>query len=60
MDHVISFDGAYVNHRHSALVCDVMTCCGHLMAITRNSVNRQNAGDLMRCSFDETVSIAYP
>jgi len=58
MNHVISFDGAYVNHRHLALLCDVMTCCGHLMAITRHGVNRQNVGALMRCSFEETVSIA--
>lgn len=55
MNHVISFDGAYVNHRHLALLCDVMTCCGHLMAITRHGVNRQNVGALMRCSFEETV-----
>ena len=34
MNRVISFDGAYVNHRHLALLCDVMTACGHLMAIT--------------------------
>ena len=55
MNHVISFDGAYVNHRHLALLCDVMTACGHLMAITRHGVNRQNVGALMRCSFEETV-----
>ena len=34
MNRVISFDGAYVNHCHLALLCDVMTACGHLMAIT--------------------------
>ena len=59
MNHVISFDGAYVNHRHLALLCDVMTCCGHLMAITRHGVNRQNVGALMRCSFEETVRDVY-
>ena len=55
INHVTSFDGAYVNHRHLALLCDVMTCCGHLMPITRHGVNRQNIGALMRCSFEETV-----
>ena len=59
MNHVISFDGAYVNHRHLALLCDVMTCYGHLMAITRHGVNQQNVGALMRCSFEETVYEIY-
>ena len=54
---VISFDGSYVNYRHLALLCDIMTCKGHLMAITRHGVNRQDLGALMRCSFEETVSI---
>ncbi|XP_033117859.1 DNA-directed RNA polymerase II subunit RPB1-like [Anneissia japonica] len=57
MNHVISFDGSYVNYRHLALLCDVMTQRGHLMAITRHGVNRQEVGALMRCSFEETVDI---
>ena len=60
MNHVISFDGAYVNHRHLALLCEVMTVYGHLMPITRHGVNRQNVGALMRCSFEETVCDVYP
>ncbi|MEJ1289154.1 polymerase (RNA) II (DNA directed) polypeptide A [Cricetulus griseus] len=52
--HVISFDGSYVNYRHLALLCDTMTCRGHLMAITRHGVNRQDTGPLMKCSFEET------
>ena len=56
MNHVISFDGSYVNYRHLALLCEVMTAKGHLMAITRHGVNRQELGPLMRCSFEETVS----
>lgn len=55
--HVISFDGSYVNYRHLALLCDTMTCRGHLMAITRHGVNRQDTGPLMKCSFEETVSL---
>ncbi|KAJ8310654.1 hypothetical protein KUTeg_012519 [Tegillarca granosa] len=57
MNHVISFDGSYVNYRHLALLCDVMTAKGHLMAITRHGVNRQETGALARCSFEETVDI---
>lgn len=57
MVHVISFDGSYVNYRHLALLCDVMTAKGHLMAITRHGINRQETGALARCSFEETVDI---
>ena len=55
--HVISFDGSYVNYRHLALLCDTMTSRGHLMAITRHGINRQDTGPLMKCSFEETVSL---
>lgn len=55
MNNVISFDGSYVNYRHLALLCDVMTSKGHLMAITRHGINRQETGALARCSFEETV-----
>ncbi|ORX62127.1 beta and beta-prime subunits of DNA dependent RNA-polymerase [Hesseltinella vesiculosa] len=54
---VIEFDGSYVNYRHLALLCDVMTSRGHLMAITRHGINRTETGALMRCSFEETVEI---
>ncbi|KAG8880570.1 DNA-directed RNA polymerase II subunit rpb1 [Tulasnella sp. 332] len=54
---VIEFDGSYVNYRHLALLCDVMTNRGHLMAITRHGINRTDTGALMRCSFEETVEI---
>ncbi|KAK9461884.1 DNA-directed RNA polymerase II subunit RPB1 [Lipomyces oligophaga] len=54
---VIAFDGSYVNYRHLALLVDVMTARGHLMAITRHGINRANTGALMRCSFEETVEI---
>ncbi|CAG8604253.1 17477_t:CDS:2, partial [Acaulospora morrowiae] len=54
---VIEFDGSYVNYRHLALLCDVMTSRGYLMAITRHGINRAETGALMRCSFEETVEI---
>ena len=49
--------GIYVNYRHLSVLCDVMTSKGHLMAITRHGINRQDTGALMRCSFEETVDI---
>jgi len=54
---VIEFDGAYVNYRHLAMLCDVMTFRGHIMSITRHGINRNDTGPLMRSSFEETVEI---
>ncbi|KAH7138378.1 DNA-directed RNA polymerase II subunit RPB1 [Dendryphion nanum] len=54
---VLSFDGSYVNYRHMALLVDIMTQRGLLMAITRHGINRNDTGALMRCSFEETVEI---
>ena len=48
MNVVLQFYGLYVNYRHLALLCDVMTAKGHLMAITRHGINRQDTGALMR------------
>ena len=45
---VLQFYGLYVNYRHLALLCEVMTSKGHLMAITRHGINRQDTGALMR------------
>ena len=54
---VLAFDGSYVNHRHLALLVDVMTVRGHPIPITRFGINRADTGALMRCSFEETVEI---
>ena len=54
---VIRVAGASVNYRHLALLCDIMTTKGYLMAISRHGVNRQKVGALMRCSFEETVDV---
>jgi DNA-directed RNA polymerase II subunit RPB1 len=39
INQLISFDGPYVNYRHLALLCDIMTTKGYLMAITRCGTN---------------------
>ena len=54
---VIQFDGSYVNYRHLAILCDVMTYKGHLMSISRHGISKQKTGPLMRCSFEQTVDI---
>ncbi|KAJ5161805.1 hypothetical protein N7492_007197 [Penicillium capsulatum] len=54
---VLAFDGSYVNHRHLALLVDVMTVRGYLTPVTRHGINRADNGALMRCSFEETVEI---
>ena len=47
----------YVNYRHTAILCDVMTHRGILTAITRHGINRAELGPLRKCSFEETVEI---
>ena len=47
----------YVNYRHTAILCDVMTHRGVLTAITRHGINRAELGPLRKCSFEETVEI---
>jgi DNA-directed RNA polymerase II subunit RPB1 len=41
MNNVLKFNGLYVNQRHLALLCDVMTTGGHLMAVNRHGINTQ-------------------
>jgi DNA-directed RNA polymerase II subunit RPB1 len=52
---VIEFDGSYVNYRHLALLCDIITYRGYLRAVTRHGINRGETGALMRCTFEETA-----
>ncbi|KXT17255.1 hypothetical protein AC579_5803 [Pseudocercospora musae] len=59
MKDVLTNDGSYVNHRHMAILCDVMCARGELMAVTRHGINRSDTGALMRCSFEETVEILF-
>lgn len=54
---VLDFYGIYVNYRHLAILCDVMTQRGSLMSITRHGINRASAGPLLKASFEETVEM---
>jgi len=52
---VLTDAGNYVNFRHLALLCDIMTNRGDLMSIDRFGINRGNIGPLAKCSFEETT-----
>lgn len=55
---VLGSYGIYVNYRHLATLCDLMTHRGKLMSITRHGINRvASSGPLRKCSFEETVEI---
>jgi hypothetical protein len=54
---VLSVYGLYVNYRHLALLADVMTHRGHLMAITRHGINQQEVGAFQRASFEQTADV---
>ena len=54
---VLNVYGIYVNYRHLAVLCDVMTQRGHLMSITRHGINRTEVGPLHKSSFEETVEM---
>lgn len=59
MNYVIFFDGFYVNYRYLLLLCDFMIAKGYLMVIIRYGINRQEIGVLVRCFFEETVSLNF-
>ncbi|GKF28754.1 DNA-directed RNA polymerase II subunit 1, partial [Tanacetum coccineum] len=42
---------------HLAILYDTVTYRGHLMAITRHGINRNDTGSIIRCSFKETIDI---
>nr|KAG5699614.1 hypothetical protein BaRGS_000730 [Batillaria attramentaria] len=57
LHHVISFDGSYVNKRHLLLLCEIMTSRGHLTAVSRQGISRQQTSALAKCSFEQTVDV---
>jgi DNA-directed RNA polymerase II subunit RPB1 len=54
---VLSGYGIYINYRHLALLCDVMTCRGYLMSITRHGLNKTECGPLHKASFEQSVDV---
>ncbi|KAK2964424.1 putative DNA-directed RNA polymerase II subunit RPB1 [Blattamonas nauphoetae] len=55
--YVLGFDGTYVNYRHYAILIDLMTSQGEPMSISRQGINKQNTGPLMRATFEESTKI---
>lgn len=54
---VIADGGSSISYRHVALLCDTMTYRGKIMGFTRHGINRNEAGPLKRCTFEQTVDI---
>ena len=57
LQEIRSVFSSYVNYRHLAMLVDVMTYKGHIMAITRHGINRVKTGPLTKSSFEETVDM---
>ena len=49
--------GIAVQYRHLALLSDVMTHHGYLMAISRHGINRIDAGPLTKATFEEMADM---
>lgn len=45
-----------VNLRHISLLVDVMTSKGVILSVNRHGINKENAGVLSKCSFEETTT----
>jgi DNA-directed RNA polymerase II subunit RPB1 len=56
---VLDVYGIYVNYRHLATLCDIMTTRGSLNSLGRHGINRVIDGPFRRASFEETVEILF-
>lgn len=54
---VIADGGSYINYRHLALLCELMTIRGVISAVTRHAMNKSSAGPLSKCTFEQSVDI---
>jgi DNA-directed RNA polymerase II subunit RPB1 len=54
---VITSGSSYINYRHIALLCEIMTSRGYIMSITRHGINKSDAGPLSKCTFEQSVDI---
>lgn len=54
---VIADGGSYINYRHLALLCELMTIRGVISSITRHAMNKSSAGPLTKCTFEQSVDI---
>lgn len=57
--YILDIYGIYVNYRHLATLCDIMTSRGVLTSISRHGINKVVDGPLRRASFEQTVEILF-
>ena len=51
MTEVMEFSGVYINHHHSSLLCDRMTCNKDLVSIFRSGILSDNIGPIAKATF---------
>ena len=49
---VMEFSGVYINHHHSSLLCDRMTCNKDLVSIFRSGILSDNIGPIAKATFE--------
>ena len=49
---VMEFSGVYINHHHSSLLCDRMTCNKDLVSIFRSGLLSDNIGPIAKATFE--------
>ena len=52
LNEVMEFSGVYINHHHSSLLCDRMTCNKDLVSIFRSGLLNDNIGPLAKATFE--------
>ncbi len=54
-NHIISFDGTYINPRHIQLLADNMTFTGEITSVRRDGISR-DAGPISKIMFEQSVT----
>jgi len=57
IQHVIGFDGSYINDRHIMTIVNTMTYRGYLMPLNRFGINRIESSIFGKASFEEPMDI---
>lgn len=54
---VLSFNGAYVDYRHLALLCDTMTSSGQISPVSRHAFLKKATGPYTRAAFEQQTDV---
>jgi DNA-directed RNA polymerase II subunit RPB1 len=58
LNDTISYDGTYLNDRHTMLLADSMCHRGYVMPMSRHGINRDGSGEVLKqCSYEETLEV---